>query len=155
MKFFPLAALLSVGMVFNVAADSAHHAHAEHSMTGHQQHGSHSAVRAVEITMDDSMRFTPQTIEARQGETILLKVVNVGEIPHELVIGPKHELLEHAKQMRENTDMHHHHSDNAITLNAGESGELLWTFKRSGTLDFACLIPGHFEAGMKGAALVK
>ncbi len=33
-------------------------------------------------------------------------------------------------------------------------GEIVWTFTNPGQLDFACLIPGHYELGMKGALTV-
>jgi uncharacterized cupredoxin-like copper-binding protein len=33
---------------------------------------------------------------------------------------------------------------------AGKQGEIIWTFNRSGEFDFACLLPGHYEAGMVG-----
>lgn len=124
-----------------------------HSADAHNHQHAQEVSRTIEIRMDDNMRFEPQSIEVKKGETIRLQVSNAGAIAHELVLGPKHELLEHAEQMRQGSQ-HAHHSDNAITLQAGESGEILWTFKDSGVLDFACLIPGHYEAGMKGEAIV-
>ncbi len=146
LKIFFTAWLLSVAAV-TLAEGEPSHAH--HNAAVLKQ-----TVREVSIRMDDNMRFTPQFIDAKQGETVKLKVVNAGKIPHELVLGPKHELLEHAKEMRQGTG-HGHHNTNAITLKAGEQGEIVWQFKKSGTLDFACLIPGHFEAGMSGEVRVK
>jgi uncharacterized cupredoxin-like copper-binding protein len=32
----------------------------------------------------------------------------------------------------------------------GKTGELVWKFNRTGRFDFACLVPGHYEAGMVG-----
>lgn len=32
----------------------------------------------------------------------------------------------------------------------GRTGEIVWHFNRAGEFDFACLIPGHHEAGMVG-----
>lgn len=141
-----LVATLSLPL-FSLAQDSLHHGHTQ----------APTAVKTlpeVTIRMDDNMRFTPQSIHVKQGETLRLKVINDGKIPHELVLGPKHELLAHAKEMRSGTG-HGHHSNNAITLNAGEQGEIIWVFKKAGILDFACLIPGHFEAGMSGEVRVK
>ena len=37
---------------------------------------------------------------------------------------------------------------------SGRTGELVWTFNRAGEFEFACLIPGHFEAGMIGRIAV-
>jgi hypothetical protein len=33
---------------------------------------------------------------------------------------------------------------------AGQRGELVVNFGQAGTLEIACLIPGHYEAGMRG-----
>jgi uncharacterized cupredoxin-like copper-binding protein len=32
----------------------------------------------------------------------------------------------------------------------GKRGEIVWQFNRAGEFDFACLLPGHYEAGMVG-----
>jgi uncharacterized cupredoxin-like copper-binding protein len=32
---------------------------------------------------------------------------------------------------------------------------LLWKFTRKGEFEFACLVPGHYEAGMHGRIIVK
>ena len=42
-----------------------------------------------------------------------------------------------------------------MTLDPGKTGELIWQFAKAGTFDFACLQPGHFEAGMMGTVSVK
>ncbi len=40
------------------------------------------------------------------------------------------------------------------TLAAGKTGEVVWQFTRAGKVDFACLQPGHYDAGMKGTVNV-
>jgi uncharacterized cupredoxin-like copper-binding protein len=52
--------------------------------------------RTITLTMTDNMRFTPQRIEVRRGETVRLRVRNAGKILHELVIGTPQELAAHA-----------------------------------------------------------
>ena len=37
-----------------------------------------------------------------------------------------------------------------IILEPGKQGEIVWQFTKAGVVDFACLLPGHYEAGMKG-----
>jgi uncharacterized cupredoxin-like copper-binding protein len=37
---------------------------------------------------------------------------------------------------------------------AGQRGGIVWQFDKSGTVDFACLVPGHTEAGMTGRFVV-
>jgi uncharacterized cupredoxin-like copper-binding protein len=47
-----------------------------------------------------------------------------------------------------------HHDPNAVSLQAGERGALVWHFTQAGTVDFACTLPGHLEAGMVGRNVV-
>ncbi len=105
--------------------------------------------RIIEVTMDDSMRFAPDQLKFSAGETVRFVVSNTGRIRHEMVIGSVGELQEHAGMMRANPTMQHADS-NMITLAPGQSGDLVWQFDKSGTFDFACLVPGHLEAGMTG-----
>lgn len=105
--------------------------------------------RTVQIDMSDAMRFSPASIAARQGETIRFVVKNSGKIKHELVLGTAKELEEHYDVMRRNPEMEHDDA-NMVSVPPGRSGEVLWRFTKSGQVDFACLQPGHFEAGMKG-----
>ena len=37
---------------------------------------------------------------------------------------------------------------------AGDDGEILWRFTNTGSFEFACLIPGHYEMGMHGPLTV-
>lgn len=137
-------------------ADMAHHHHEDnsHAVSTSGKPGDLSNVaRTIEITMDDNMRFTPSSIKANKGETIKLLISNLGKIEHELVIGEMSELLNHAKMMRDMPDMVHE-EPNMLNLAPGQHGEIIWNFDHTGTVDFACLIPGHMESGMKGAVEV-
>jgi uncharacterized cupredoxin-like copper-binding protein len=110
--------------------------------------------RTVAIDMSDSMRFTPAVITARKGETIRFALSNSGKVRHEMVLGSSTELKEHAALMRKFPEMQH--SDpNRLTVDPGKTGALVWQFTRAGTFDFACLQPGHFEAGMRGKITVR
>ena len=43
------------------------------------------------------------------------------------------------------------HSDpRRVTVAPGKAGEAIWQFSKAGKIDFACLQPGHYDAGMKG-----
>ncbi|MFW7342352.1 cupredoxin family protein [Pollutimonas sp. H1-120] len=105
--------------------------------------------RTIELTMDDTMRFTPDEINVKAGETVRLFIKNTGKILHEMVIGSIGELKAHAAQMQKMPGMKHA-EPNMITLGPGQRGGLVWKFDQAGTVDFACLIPGHMEAGMVG-----
>ena len=105
--------------------------------------------RRIDVQMDDRMRFEPSSIDVKAGETVRFHVSNTGDQPHEMVIGEIEDLKAHAKAMRQHPGMSHD-EPNMIQLDAGESGNLVWRFTQAGQIDFACLLPGHLEAGMKG-----
>lgn len=109
--------------------------------------------RTITIDMSDNMRFTPSSLQVRQGETVRLVVRNKGKVRHELSLGTQKELLTHLEAMKKYPDMEHD-EPNSVTLDPGKQGEIVWQFTRAGTVHFACLIPGHYEAGMKGAVRV-
>lgn len=110
--------------------------------------------RTIEVVMDDNMRFTPSKIEVKSGETVRFFVKNAGKVPHEMVIGSMTELKEHAEMMRKMPEMKHD-DPNSISLKPGQRGGLVWQFDKAGTVDFACLLPGHMEAGMVGKVVVQ
>ncbi|HVK55729.1 MAG TPA: cupredoxin family protein [Burkholderiales bacterium] len=110
--------------------------------------------RTIEVDMSDAMRFTPNALSIKQGETIRFVVKNTAKMMHEMVIGTPQELKEHAELMRKFPDMEHSEPYMAHVKPAGKE-EIIWTFNKPGEFQFACLIPGHFEAGMVGAISVK
>ena len=108
-----------------------------------------AVTRTVTLKMTDNMRFTPDRVEIKLGETIRFVVQNDGKMLHELVIGTKKELDEHAALMLKFPNMEHDEAHMAHVA-TGKQGELVWKFNRAGEFDFACLIPGHYQAGMVG-----
>ena len=108
-----------------------------------------SVTRTVTLTMDDKMRFTPDKLDFKQGETVRFMIRNKGKLLHELVIGTKKELNEHAALMLKFPTMQHDEPYMAHVA-AGKHAGLIWTFNRAGEFDFACLIAGHYQAGMVG-----
>jgi len=109
--------------------------------------------RTITIEMSDNMRYSPADVQIKQGETVRFVVKNVGKVKHELSLGTQQELLEHLEQMKKFPDMEHD-EPSKITLAPGKQGEIIWQFTKAGTVNFACLMPGHYEAGMKGAIKV-
>jgi len=134
--------------------DMASGGHARHEDTVGKPGDPKKVSRTVKVVMSDDMKFAPASIKVKRGETIRFVVRNAGRIRHEMVIGSMKELKEHAEMMRKMPEMEHAEA-NQVTLDAGKTGELLWQFTRAGTFDFACLQPGHFEAGMVGKMIVK
>jgi uncharacterized cupredoxin-like copper-binding protein len=109
--------------------------------------------RTIEISMSDTMRFVPDRIEVRQGETIRLAHRNPGKLMHEFVLGTRKELDKHAELMKRFPTMEHD-EPYMVHVAPGKTGEIIWTFNRAGEFDFACLIPGHYDAGMMGKVKV-
>ncbi len=139
-----------------------HGTHASHNHTTAAGHASLSGqpgdpgkvTRTVEITLSDDMRFTPSNVQVKAGETIRFSVRNSGQLDHEMVIGQLDDLKAHAVEMRNNPGMPHE-EPNQVYLKPGERGDMVWQFTTAGTVDFACTIPGHLEAGMIGKAIVR
>lgn len=107
------------------------------------------ASRTIRVEMRDTFRFVPREISVRQGQVVRFIAVNEGKILHEMVLGTKAGLEEHAALMKKFPGMEHDEPQMAHVA-PGASGEIGWRFTKSGTFFFGCLIPGHFEAGMVG-----
>jgi len=112
------------------------------------------AKRTIRIDMSDAMRFTPAEITLRRNEVVRFVAANKGQVLHEMVLGTMDELKKHADLMKKHPGMEHDEPHMAH-VNPGKSGEIGWKFTNAGTFYFACLIPGHFEAGMIGKVVVK
>ena len=148
-------ALTLVGIGVALAASSAAAHGDERQDTAYGKPGDRAKVsRTVGIEMSDAMRFTPASIAARKGETLRFVVKNSGKLKHEMVLGSTRELKEHAALMLKFPDMEHA-DPNRISVDPGKTGEMIWQFTNAGTVNFACLQPGHFDAGMRGKIAVK
>lgn len=112
-----------------------------------------AATRTITIAMTDAMRFNPDRIRVRSGETVRFVVRNTGKMLHEMVLGTPAALQEHAALMEKFPDMEHD-APWTVHVAPGQSGEIVWTFNRPGRFEFACLIAGHYQAGMKGSIVV-
>ncbi len=112
------------------------------------------ATRTITIDMLDSMRFAPDLITVKRGEIIKFVVKNKGNMLHEIVFGTLSELKEHGELMKKFPGMEHDEPYMAHVA-PGKSGEIVWQFTRAGEFNYACLLPGHFEAGMVGKVIVK
>lgn len=126
--------------------------------------------RTVEITMHDNY-YTPENLSVHKGETVRFKVRNGGDLVHEFNIGDAATHRAHQSEMMEmmesgvlepdriNHDKMGHghggaameHDDpNSVLLEPGQSGEIVWKFGEPTALEFACNVPGHYDAGMMG-----
>lgn len=112
-----------------------------------------AVTRTIPVAMTDAMRFEPDRVELRLGETVRIAHRNDGQVMHEMVIGTPAALTEHAELMMKFPGMEHDEPWMAHVAPGG-SGEIVWHFNRAGEFQFACLIPGHFQAGMLGTIVV-
>ena len=153
-QFLTLAALATSGTAFAGGNHAGGHGHEDGGETAIGKPGiAAKANRTITIEMSDNMRYTPSNIQVKQGETVRFIVKNAGQVKHELSLGTEKELLEHLEQMRKFPDMEHD-EPSKITLQPGKQGEIVWQFTKAGAVNFACLMPGHYEAGMKGVVQV-
>ena len=112
-----------------------------------------ASTRTINLRMTDDMRFTPNQIHVKLGETVRIRVANAGQVMHEIVLGTAQTLDAHAQAMLQQPGMAHGEAFMAH-VPPQANGELVWTFNRPGTFDLACLIAGHYQAGMRGTVTV-
>jgi len=121
----------------------------EFGMTGDPK----NVTKTVNLGMSDEMQFSPDAITVKKGDTVRFVVKNNGETLHEMVIGRTEDLVKHAALMQKFPEMEH--ADPFMAhVEPGADGEIVWTFSKAGNFEFGCLIPGHFEAGMRGTIAV-
>ncbi len=101
-----------------------------------------------------TMSYAPDRIEARKGEQIKFVIRNEGDLDHEILIDTFANNQRHKAEMEKNPNMDHE-EPNGARLKPAARKELLWRFTRAGTFEFACLLPGHYETGMKGVIVVR
>jgi len=155
-----LAVVAALGLA---AASATVHAHDHGHGGGAHQHGAAAQPaaigqpgvagqvgRTIAVQMSDAMRFTPARVEVKQGETVRIVIRNAGRLQHEFILDSAQGLRAHHEHMKKHPEMAHA-EPNMLTLASGKSGEVIWKFSQAGQVDFACLQPGHYEAGMKGA----
>ncbi len=113
--------------------------------------------RTVTIAMregDGTMQFAPARIDVKKGEQVHFIIQNKGALKHEFTLASVRDNDKHAELMKKYPDMEHD-DPNAKSVDPGKTAEILWRFSKAGTFEFACLIPGHREAGMHGFVNVK
>jgi uncharacterized cupredoxin-like copper-binding protein len=132
----------------------------------HEGHGHFSAgepgnpkkpARTVKVTMVEEgkkMLFEPAVIEVKLGEQIRFVLMNGGTEDHEFILATQKDNRKHAEQMKKFPEMEHD-DPNAKRLSPFNTAEIVWKFTKRGEFEYACLIPGHLEAGMLGRVIVK
>jgi uncharacterized cupredoxin-like copper-binding protein len=136
------------------------HAHEDHGLFSAGEPGDpKKPARTIRVLMIDDgsetdMKFEPAVITVRKGEQIRFVLENNGTESHEFMLATVAENRKHAELMKKFPDMEHD-DPNGKRLAVSEHRELFWRFTKAGEFEFACLIPGHYEAGMHGKIIVK
>lgn len=159
MKATTAFSLLGLGLALSLAGPLppllAHEGH-EHFSAG-EPGDPKKPSRTVKISMIEDgkkMLFEPAVVEVRRGEQIRFVLSNDGTEDHEFMLASKADNRKHAAVMKKFPKMEHD-DPNAKRLSPFNSGELVWRFTKRGEFEYACLIPGHLEAGMHGKVIVK
>lgn len=153
-----LAILAASAGLANAGPGAAGHSHSHDEEMAFGQPGDpKKKSRTVEVIMREgngTMEYVPSRIEVRQGEQIRFVMKNHGELEHEFVLATFEENAKHAEEMAKNPEMEHD-EPNMKRLEPKAGVDVVWHFTKAGEFQFACLIPGHMEAGMKGVVVVK
>lgn len=163
--FLPLLCAVSLPAL----ADAGHYAFGQPAAAA-------KASRTVEITLGD-MYYEPASVQVKAGETVRFVLKNEGSLLHEFSLGDaamhaehqQHMLMmqqmgmigengimpmDHSKMGHDMAGMDHgkmaHDDPNTVMIPPGKSAELTWTFSKATGLEFACNLPGHYQAGMVG-----
>ncbi|MBK5519773.1 plastocyanin/azurin family copper-binding protein [Pseudomonas sp. TH10] len=131
------------------------------------------ATRSIEVVMGD-MSFDPRAINIKAGETVRFVLVNKGQLLHEFNLGDAAMHAQHQQAMlqmqqsgmltptgmkaMDHAAMGHgmkHDDPNSVLVEPGKTAELTWTFTKPTSLEFACNIPGHYQAGMVGKLTIE
>ena len=105
--------------------------------------GTTSAPRLVRIIASGQLRFIPDVVTVRQGETITFEVTSMGMAVHEFMVGPAADVAAGTAGTPEVAD-----------IAMMQTKLLTYTFNGPGPFAFACHAPGHYEVGMKGAIVI-
>lgn len=112
------------------------------------------ADRTITVTARDNMKFEPDSVSVEKGTTIRFVVDNVGQLQHSFTLAKPGQQRAHEEEMQGmSMDRMAGHMDdepNGIVVQPGETGSITWRFTEATTVQFACHIPGHYPAGMKG-----
>ena len=157
MKLLIIASITAVLALGTTAFAAGQHAggHEEYSigMKGDKAKAKRSFTIIMREKENGKMLFEPASLSFRKGETVTLNFINKGVADHEFVMDTEENVQAHKLAMEKNPDMEHA-DDNSLRLIGGAKGQIIWTFAKDGKYTFACLIPGHHEAGMHGKIYV-
>jgi uncharacterized cupredoxin-like copper-binding protein len=140
----------ALGAFASIAAAQGHAGHGLAEKAFGQKGDPKKVSRTIDLDLSDAMRFAPAELSVKQGETVRFRLKNSGKVMHEMVLGTMQDLKSHAATMRNESGMDHHGEAGVVHVAPGKTASLVWQFTNPGEFHYACLVPGHFEAGMVG-----
>lgn len=146
------ATLLAAATAATAGPGDEGHSHGHGEMAGGQPGSPDAVDRTIRIDAAD-IEFDRQRIEVEAGETIRFVITNTGQLDHDFTLGTPAMQRAHQEEMRKmmaDDGMQGHDDPNAVMLEPGQTKELIWRFAEADELEFACNVPGHYEAGMRG-----
>ena len=119
-----------------------------------------TADRTVAVVAKAPFMFEPSEVTVSAGETVTFEITNSDTITHDFFLGDEAAQDDHEAEMREMDDATEmgdmsHEDPNAVTLPAGETVSITWTFADGATIQYGCHQPGHYAAGMHGDVVVE
>lgn len=151
-----IASLAVAAGVTTVYAEPGESGHAHKKYAAGEPGDPAKPFRVIDVAMtegDGTMAYDPPSINAKLGEQVKIVLRNKGALDHEFMLDSVEQNAKHRIAMQKNPEMEHD-DPNGRRLKPAGASEILWKFSRAGTFEFACLIPGHSEAGMKGVVIV-
>lgn len=130
------------------------HKHSGESTFWFGHPGETAQVKRTILLSATDIKFTPTQIMVAAGETVKFEIANNGKLDHEFILGSAEEQVEHDKEMAAMAGMKMTHF-NGVIVAPGKTETLIWTFTKTGTLQYACHVPGHYAAGMVGQLTIK
>jgi uncharacterized cupredoxin-like copper-binding protein len=87
--------------------------------------------RVIRIEMSDAMRFFPDQIKVKRGDTVRFVVRNRGQLAHEMVLGTMDDLKQHAAEIKKTGEMMHEGA-HVAHVRPGATGRIVWQFTKAG-----------------------
>ena len=145
-----LAAGLAVMLVVSACAAAPDHTPA--AAPGHTPAATPSAA-TVRVTLTDALRIEPAQMTVPLGVPVTFVVTNTGATDHEFYVGDEAAQSQHEDEMRSMGGMTHD-EPNGISLEAGETMQLVMTFAEPGVTLAGCHLTGHYPGGMRATITV-
>jgi uncharacterized cupredoxin-like copper-binding protein len=107
-------------------------------------------IQVEAVDAEGEMKFVHAPLKIKKGDVVKFVITNKGSMAHEFSVGDSPSQRAHALMMEKMPDMKHENDATAVTLEPGQTKELVWAFTKpvKGQIELACQMPGHYQSGM-------